>query len=187
MSEHDPGEAGGILVAPDTVRIERRLPGPIERLWAYLTDSEKRRLWLAAGPMELFPGGKVEHLFRHRELSQEPTPDRYKPFETSPAMFGEVVECAPPRLVTYSWPGDGGKSEVTFELFPEGEDVRLVLTHRRLPDIETMISVAGGWEAHLGILEDRLAGKEPRGFWSAHARMEQAYRHKFEGPAGTGA
>ena len=31
----------GVQTAPDTVRIERLLPGPIERLWAYLTESDK--------------------------------------------------------------------------------------------------------------------------------------------------
>lgn len=31
------------LPAPATVRIERVLPGPVERVWAYLTESEKRR------------------------------------------------------------------------------------------------------------------------------------------------
>lgn len=27
---------------PNTLRLERVLPGPIERVWEYLTDSEKR-------------------------------------------------------------------------------------------------------------------------------------------------
>lgn len=31
------------MPAPATVRIERILPGLIERVWAYLTESEKRR------------------------------------------------------------------------------------------------------------------------------------------------
>ena len=32
----------GVVTAPDTVKIERMLPGPIERVWAYLTDPAKR-------------------------------------------------------------------------------------------------------------------------------------------------
>jgi hypothetical protein len=55
-----------------------------------------------------------------------------------------------------------------------------VLTHRRLANTQTMISVASGWDAHLGILIDRLNDEEPRGFWSAHARLEAHYRQKFE-------
>ncbi len=33
----------GVVTAPGTVRIQRLLPGPIERIWAYLTDGELRR------------------------------------------------------------------------------------------------------------------------------------------------
>ncbi|WP_274423753.1 SRPBCC family protein [Chelativorans sp. YIM 93263] len=175
----EPATLHGTRTAPDTVRIEKVLPGPAERLWEYLTQSDKRRQWLAAGEMELFAGGKVEHLFRHHELSSEVTPERYKHFETSPAMPGEVTEYDPPRVLAYRWPGDNGASEVTFELYPEGRDVRLVLTHRRLADTEAMVSVASGWDAHLGILDDRLSGREPRGFWSTHDGFEGAYRQRF--------
>ena len=41
--------AHGELLEPMTVRIERMLPGPIERVWSYLTDSEMRGRWLATG------------------------------------------------------------------------------------------------------------------------------------------
>jgi len=33
------------LLAPATMRLERLLPGPVERVWAYLTESEKRAAW----------------------------------------------------------------------------------------------------------------------------------------------
>lgn len=49
-------EAYGRLTAPDTLQIERLLPGPIERVWSYLTESEKRRKWLASGDMPLTRG-----------------------------------------------------------------------------------------------------------------------------------
>jgi hypothetical protein len=73
----------GISREPGCVRIERLLPGPAERLWAYLVDSEKRRLWLAAGEMEPRVGGGVTHLFRHPELSDEATPEPYRGFDDS--------------------------------------------------------------------------------------------------------
>ena len=47
------------------VRLERTLPDPIERVWAYLTESEKRAKWFAAGPMGLKPGGKLTFHFQH--------------------------------------------------------------------------------------------------------------------------
>jgi uncharacterized protein YndB with AHSA1/START domain len=176
---HEDLDGQGAIVGDGTVRIERLLPGPIERVWDYLTRSEKRRLWLAGGEMELMPGGRVEHLFRHPELSSEPTPERYRDFDSSPVMLGEVTECDPLRLITYTWPGDSGSSEVTFELFAEGADVLLVLTHRKLPDTDMMVSVASGWDAHLGILVDRLRDEAPRGFWSTHGRLEEHYRQRF--------
>ncbi len=42
----------GVLTEPATLTIERLLPGPVERAWSYLTDSELRRQWMAAGAME---------------------------------------------------------------------------------------------------------------------------------------
>jgi len=32
--------------------IRGQLPGPIERVWEYLTDPDKRARWFAGGPME---------------------------------------------------------------------------------------------------------------------------------------
>ena len=39
--------AYGELIEPTTLKIQRLLPGPVERIWAYLTDSELRRKWMA--------------------------------------------------------------------------------------------------------------------------------------------
>ena len=52
-------ERDGEILDAGTIRFERLLPGPIERVWAFLTESEKRKLWLAAGDFELRPGGKL--------------------------------------------------------------------------------------------------------------------------------
>ncbi|MBD0322872.1 MAG: SRPBCC domain-containing protein [Aldersonia sp.] len=60
------------LVTPDTLRIERELPGPIERVWAFLTESDKRKTWMGAGDIEMRVGGKVEHVFRNAELTGQP-------------------------------------------------------------------------------------------------------------------
>ena len=53
-------------------KIQRILPGPIERVWAYLTDSDLRRRWLAAGPMEMKVGAPFELVWRNDELSDPP-------------------------------------------------------------------------------------------------------------------
>jgi uncharacterized protein YndB with AHSA1/START domain len=176
----------GQILAPDAVRFERLLPGPIERVWAYLTESEKRGKWLASGAMELRVGGRVELRFHHADLSPqaEAIPEKYKWCEGGVTLTGRVTRCEPPRLLSHTW-GEpsggeafGGESEVTYELTPQGEDVLLVLTHRRIARAQ-MTSVAGGWHTHLGILVDHLHGRVPQPFWSAHARVEGEYEKRI--------
>jgi len=169
----------GESIAKDTVRLERLLPGPIERVWAYLTESEKRGKWLASGEMELRVGGKVQLNFLHSSLTphQEPIPERFKMMECGDGFEGTVTHCNPPRLLAYTWGGD--TSEVKFELTPQDEKVLLVITHTRLRDRDEMASVASGWHAHLGILEDNLLGQIPRPFWSAIERLEEEYQRRL--------
>jgi uncharacterized protein YndB with AHSA1/START domain len=167
----------GVVTEARTLRIRRVLPGPIERVWAYLTESEKRGRWLASGPMDVRVGGRVELTFRNSDLSAhgEPAPDKYKQYEGA-SFEGRVTRCEPPRLLSYTW---GDDSEVTFELSPEGEKVLLVLTHRRMPDRTAMVLFGSGWHTHLDILVDRLGGREPRPFWSTHARLEAEYEKRL--------
>ena len=63
----------GALIEPATLKIQRRLPGPIERVWAYLTESDLRRQWLAAGEMEMKVGAPVELVWRNDELNNPPS------------------------------------------------------------------------------------------------------------------
>jgi len=177
QASNAPAPEYGVAIAPDTVRIERRLPGPIERVWSYLTDSEKRGRWLATGQMELRIGGRVEHLFRNSTLTEDDKPPaKYAQCAEEARMEGNVTACEPPTLLSYTWNESSGEdSEVTFELSPQGDGVRLVLTHRRLPNREEMLGVAAGWHTHLGILADRLSGRTPPGFWATFARLEAEY------------
>src|SRR5262245_56413674 len=88
-------------IAPDTVRLERLLPGPIERIWGFLTEPEKRARWLAGGKFELRAGGKVELDFKHDQLSAEPTPAKYK--DVPMCFGGQVLRCEPPKLLEFTW------------------------------------------------------------------------------------
>ena len=62
MNERVNPDAYGVLTEPATLTIQRMLPGPIERVWAYLTESDLRRKWLAAGEMEMKVGAPFEHV-----------------------------------------------------------------------------------------------------------------------------
>jgi len=172
----------GVLTAPDTLRIERLLPGPIERVWQYLTDSDKRATWLAVGDVEQQVGGKVEHTFRNSNLSpeQDTPPPKYSHCAGDVAMLGKVTACEPLRLLSYIWnAGSAEESEVSFELSQHNDQIKLIVTHRRLTNPAERLSVAGGWHTHLNILRDVLCGKTPEGFWKVHTRLEQEYSERL--------
>jgi uncharacterized protein YndB with AHSA1/START domain len=172
-------EKQGILTAPDTIRFERNLNGSLEKVWSYLTESDKRGKWLASGEMELFEGGKVELHFFHRDLSPiaGSPPEKYKGIEAGHHFTGKVLRVDPPHLLTLLWEDH---SEVTFELEEADNTVLLILTHRKLSDNKEMrLSMAGGWHTHLDILIANLRGETPPNFWSTHARMEEVYAAIF--------
>jgi uncharacterized protein YndB with AHSA1/START domain len=168
----------GVVTAPNTVRLERVLPGPIERVWSYLTDSDKRAEWLAAGLLEPRVGGALELRFNHAALTphREEIPEPYRKYDGSIAFNSTVLRFEPPRVLSISWPQSAADdSAVTFELTPQGKDVLLVITHTRLANRDELLSVSGGWHAHVGILVDKLNGRVPKGFWAEHARLEKEY------------
>lgn len=162
----------GRVVAPDTVRFERLLPGPIDRVWAYVTDGEMRGKWFASGDWDLRVGGRVELNFNHADLS---------PIKESPPpgfdgkghqSVGEILAIDPPHLVTITF--DGG-SDVTFDLSERGEDVLLSITHRKIANRAAMLSYSGGWHSHLAILEAHANGRTPPPFWSTWTALKGQY------------
>jgi uncharacterized protein YndB with AHSA1/START domain len=170
-------ESKGKMIQPGTLRFERLLRGPIERVWAYLTESDKRGKWLARGEMELVEGGKANLFFLHSELSPEPgsPPDKYKSMESGHGTTETILRVDAPHLLSFTFEG----GEVTIELSRKDQDVLLVLTHRQLPtDPESRISVLGGWHTHLDILIANLNGETPPNFWKRDAEMEAAYRQE---------
>lgn len=164
-------DAYGVVTEPATVRIQRILPGPIDRVWAYLTQSELRGQWLATGGMDLREGGKVELVWRNDDLNGR-REQRPEGFEEEHRMESVVTRIDPPRLLSFGW---NGGSEVTFELEPQGAEVLLTVTHRRLPDRGTMLGVSAGWHAHLDVLVARFRGTEPPLFWSHWKQLRADY------------
>jgi len=170
------------ILEPGTIRFERLLPGPIERVWAYLTESDKRAQWLASGEMELRAGSPLKLKFRHSSLSRHtaPIPESFKDMEEGQVTEHTVTRCEPLRLLSWSWgSGKDGPSEVTFELTPEGDKVRLVLTHHRLRDRKALLAVGPGWHSHLAVLVSRLQGREPEAFWAVYTNASSEYDKRF--------
>jgi uncharacterized protein YndB with AHSA1/START domain len=158
------------------LRIVRLLPGPIERVWEFLTDPEKRSRWFAGGITELKPGGKIEFAMHHAKLSPHETPPETYAHVHEPGVTfaGRVLRAEPPRLLVFTF-GDEN-SVVTFDLKPQGGQVLLVVSHRSTDkDIKEQPSYAGGWHAHLALLVALLEGKPLPPFWGMHAHLAPIY------------
>jgi len=169
--------AFGTLVESDTLKIHRRLPGPIDRGWAYLTQSDLRRQWLAAGEMELVPGAPVELVWRNDDLT-DPPGTRPEGASAEHRRASEIIEVEPLRKLSIAWGNTGG---VTFELKPDGDEVVLTVTHRRVPDRSTILSVSAGWHAHLDILAAMIGGQKPRPFWDRVGELKAEYEQRLPG------
>jgi uncharacterized protein YndB with AHSA1/START domain len=165
----------GELIEPATLRIRRLLPGPIERVWAYLTDSELRKQWLAAGDMDLHAGALFELVWRNGELADVPSmrPDGVS--EES-RMKSRIIEVKAPTTLVFAW-GDSG--EVRIDLEAKGADVLLTLVHRRLAHDQLLI-VSAGWHMHLDILNARASGAAPLPFWEGWRRLQSDYATRFQ-------
>ncbi len=135
MTERATLGAYGVLTEPATLKIQRLLPGPIERVWAYLTESELRRQWLAAGEMEMKVGAPFELVWRNDQLTNPPG-QRPPGFSDEHRMQSRITELDPPRKLAFAWEGSG---DVSFELEPKGNEVLLTVIHRRLPDRATLL------------------------------------------------
>lgn len=165
----------GKLINPSTLEFERILPGPIQTVWEYVVDADKRALWFAGGTTDLRPNGKMELVFRNSHLSSppEPTPDKYKEYGDGFTSIATITEVNEPYLLKFNW----DNSLVTIELEElESGEVKLKLTHERLSDDkDTRVGTLAGWHTHLGILVDLLNGNESSGFWKVHMQYEDEY------------
>ncbi|HEX6771758.1 MAG TPA: SRPBCC domain-containing protein [Acidobacteriaceae bacterium] len=166
------------LIAPDTILLERLLPGPVERVWEYIADSEKRGKWFGTGVIQPKAGSIFTLYMRNSDLStvKEPTPPQYAKYDTGHSSECTVTEYDPPRALAFLW-GDSSaqQQDVRITLTPSGENVLLRLTHRRISGTGRMEDFAVGWQTHLGFLANLLHGRDPGNFWKAFAANEAAY------------
>ena len=154
----------GRQLNPNTIRFERLLPGPIERVWDFLYDAKKRGEWFASGAMPANPGEHFQMRFKHSEYSPHTSiaPERMREMdEKGHSSSNILVKCEPPHLLAFTFGPQtraGEFSEVEFRLDQEGDKVRLTLTHRRISDRNFKLNVSGGWHSHLDILRYKLEG-----------------------------
>lgn len=147
------------IVDRGTLTFVRHLPGPIERVWVYLTDPKFLVKWFSDGTVADGVGGAVS-------------------FEMG--ATGRITAYKPPHLLEYTWNeeeasvGPVTDALVRWELAQEGNLVRLTLTHSRLPEIEVLAHCAG-WHAFLERLSASADGREPEPVMELYARFKTDY------------
>ena len=161
----------GVLDEPGTLKFQRLLPGPIERVWKYLVESNLRRQWLAAGEIELRVGAPVEFIWRNDELNNPPS-QRPADFPEEQRMQGRITAFDEPHELAIAWDGFG---EVSYALEPKDEDVLLTMIQHGLPNREIVVMFAAGSHTHFDILDACLNGKALPDFWKSWSRLQKDY------------
>jgi len=167
---HRPHNDYAAVVAPQTVRLQRLLPGPIERVWAYLVDSDKRRQWLAAGDMQPEAGTPFALTWRNDTLT-DPPGKRPDGFDAENRMDSTILEYDAPRRLVFTWAG----GDVAIDLQPKGDKVLLTLVHRGISDRRNLLMIGAGWHQHLDTLVARASGEKPEPFWDGWTQLRDEY------------
>ena len=108
----------GVRVDNSTVRFERLLPGPIEKVWAFLADSDKRSQWFTSGALPAKVGEPFEMRFHHADYSphKSPPPPGYENVDAEPQkMTSILLALEPPHRLAFTFGkpvADGTPAEI---------------------------------------------------------------------------
>lgn len=167
-----------------TIQFVRLLPGPIEKVWAYIADDKKRGEWFASGALPAKVGESFEMRFKHSTLSpnQAPPPKGYEEMDAKGhSSRNTLLALEPPHRLAFTFGEEKGRiSEVEFLLTQDGDKVRLTLTHSKIPDRGYAVGVSGGWHSHLAMLHYKLEGTEPPAFWDVWRETEGVYEKRYD-------
>jgi uncharacterized protein YndB with AHSA1/START domain len=150
-----------------TLRFERQLPHPAEKVWRALTDNDELAYWFPVQIQgERRAGSKVTFVFTDEVISPEiqkyfedEAPFKPPTEEETANQEGEILVFQPPRVLEFSW----GDDILRFELQGAGEQTLLVFTHS-FDDESRAARDASGWDLSFDSLERRLAGLDPEPF-----------------------
>ena len=172
---HPDDNAYAVFSGEATLIFRRRLPGPVDRVWAYLADSELRGQWLASGDMEPRSDSSFELVWRNDDLSHSPS-ERPAGFPEVSRAICQLTEIDPPRMLRFTWPGVG---DVTVQLQAVGDEVDLTLTHRGYPEGSMKVMLCAGWHTHLDILVARVRGVNSPSFWATWQALQREYEQRL--------
>jgi uncharacterized protein YndB with AHSA1/START domain len=132
------------MISP--IIIEQTLHAPIAKVWKALTDKEEMKKWYFD-----VSDFKPEKGFEFQFPGQGHKGQQY-------VHLCRVTEVIPDKKISYTWRYEGlpGDTEVSFELFDEGNKTRIKLSHKGLetfpvdnPDFARE-SFEGGWNYIIG-------------------------------------
>jgi uncharacterized protein YndB with AHSA1/START domain len=138
------------FIGGDTLRFVRHLDASPAAVWELIT-TPAGWTWCSGMRADLHVGGVFE-----------------LDFDESQGMRGTITELDPGRRIAMNWietelsadtpPLDRHHSVLAFDVEPDGNGARLVLTHSHITR-EDAPGFGAGWHAHLGRLEVALAGE----------------------------
>ena len=128
----------------EAVVIERTFNAPIAKVWRAITDVDQMRAWYF-DLKEFKPevGFEFEFSVEHERMTYH--------------HLCRVTEVVPQEKIAYTWryKGEPGDSLVTLELFAEGDNTRVKLTHTGIETFPKTPAYArknfeSGWTAIIG-------------------------------------
>jgi uncharacterized protein YndB with AHSA1/START domain len=155
-----------------TMTFRRRLPHPIDAVWAALTDPDERAAWFGATTIEPRTGGRITLL-----------PDDPPVAPEVKQMTGRILTWQPPSgpaprtaVLEHEWHQrvveDG---VVRYELTEDGAGTVLVFTHEGL-STRNAEGFIPGTHAYLDRLAAHLAGAEIVNWSDLYGRLIPAYQ-----------
>ncbi len=167
----------GRLTGTDRIEFQRRFEAPIEKVWEFLVDPEKRKLWFCGGSTADHVGGEIVFEFDHRRLSKSSPPEEYASEEVA-VHRGEILEYDSPRRLAFTWFESAGSvsSKVEITLSSIGSaSTDLHLVHTGVAGRDMLIGVLAGWHGHFDLMAEVLAGDRKSDFWIRDQELEAEY------------
>ncbi|MEL7446448.1 MAG: SRPBCC family protein [Pseudomonadota bacterium] len=167
----------GKQTGPQRLEFVRHFDAKPEKVWQFLVDPAKRKLWFCGGSTDDHVGGKIEFAFDHRRISETSPPEKYASEEVV-VHYGEILEYDPPKRFAFTWfeAEDEGSSTVEISLRPLGESAtEMHLVHRGVVGRDMLIGVFAGWHAHFDLLAEVLVGPRQSDFWVIDQALEVKY------------
>lgn len=167
----------GRLIDPTTMEFRRTFDADIEKVWRFLVDPEKRKLWFCGGHTDDHIGGRIVMEFDHRRISESLPPEKYASEEVA-QHEAEILEIDPPNRLAFTWfESAGGESSIVEIALAaiDGNQTELHLVHKGVVGRDMLLGVFAGWHGHFDLLAEVLVGPRKTDFWIRDQELEAEY------------